>query len=287
MNKYLLLALSISALAGCNLINPEEPLPTYVKIDGIEVLDRQGTPLTSKVRGVALSLGRSDKIEALGVFMIPNIVPVLIEEPGELFVIPSIESDATVSQIYAYPFYKNITLDISPAPGDTLDLGTLQTRLIDTFTRHLDEDFEGGSTFEITGPDSACTYAVQTDEVSTGLYAGLTTLSAPQGEALLISNTAMSLTHTEQTYIELDYKSNADFGVSLVYQDPATSTFQEYSLLGLRAKDDWNTVYVKLSDKIGYINASTYYLAFKVVRDEQASTPTRLYLDNVRVNALK
>ncbi len=270
---------------SCNLINPDEPLPTYVQIDSIKVLDRNGNPMTSNVQGASISIGNSSSIDLLGVFRTPMVIPALIEEAGEIYILPSVEADAIASQVYAYPFYKKVIKPISPKPGDTVKYGVLQTTLVDTFKRFLNDDFEGGSTFTINGADSAASFEIQSDIVSEGTYSGLLTLDAPQKSAFLVSSQLMELSFNSQTYIELDYKCNTNFGISLIYFNSSTNQLEETSIIGLRATSKWNTEYIKIDDDVGYAQSSRFYLAFKLVRDSESTEPARLYLDNVRVNA--
>ncbi len=271
-------------LLGCDVINPDETIPTYVKIDGIQIQDRNGDIMTSSVQGASLSLGGTDAVELVGVFRLPVVAPLLVDQDGELFILPSVEVDGQVSQLYSYPFYKNFSVPLSALPGDTVDLGMLTTTLTDTFNRLLNENFEGGSSFTLS-VDSSASFNIQTDQVSQGIYSGLLRLEAPQKSVNLTSGSPMLLDFNKPTYVEFDYKSNSNFGVSLIYQSAGSPTLEEAGITGVKASDEWNTAYVKIDDNAGFLQAEKYFLSFKLIREEGQSAPSEVYLDNVRVNA--
>ncbi len=284
MTRILLLCLvAMSILSSCDIINPEEPIPTYVRIDSILVQDASGQTLSSKVTGASISYGNSGAIELLGVFRLPMVIPVLADQTGELYILPSVDVDGMLAQLYSYYFYQRIEADIVPSPGDTLDLGTLYASVIDTYSHHLDEDFEGGTAFALEGADSAADFGIQTDVVCSGDYSGLLEISAPQINAYILNSTQMDIPLGRISYVEIDYKSNVDLGVSLIYYDANTMSLKEFSFIGLRKKEDWNKVYLKIDDDIGYTQSPYYFLAIEANRDPDSGEDAQIYLDNVLV----
>ncbi len=280
MYKISIFLLLTSFIISCDVINPEEQIPTYVKIDNIRVLDKHQNPVTSKVTSASLSYGNSNSISLVGVFRLPMITPVLANEDGDLFILPGVDTDGRISQSYKYPFYKLVKDTIEYKPGDTIDYGTVTCYLIDTFEAKLNDGFENGSSFHVEGPDSAASTTIQSQIVSSGNQALELKLSDPQDVAYYTSDIQLSLRYNKSTFLEFDYYSEADFGVVLFYLDQQTQNYQEFNLLGVRGKGEWNKLYVNLTDEVNYLGPTNLRVGFKLLRND--APEVKVYLDNVK-----
>ncbi len=287
MNKYIIL-LGLTAgimFSSCNIINPDEEIPTYIRIDSIVLEDASGNRMPSEIAGANISYGNNSTVSLVGVFRLPMVIPVLANEPGEIFILPTIDADGMVAQLFVYPYYQNLNLPITPAPGDTLDFGTVVTYPADTFYTSMKDDFEGGTSFEVGESDSVSTFGIQTDVVSEGTYSGIFEIPAPQVLGYIISTEQMYIPLSRNSYIEFDYKSNVDFGVSIIYYSQNTSRLEEYSIIGYRKKENWNKAYIAIDDDLAAMNSNVHFLAFKAFRDTTSSENAKIYLDNVVVKS--
>ncbi len=280
MSRYLLLLLIVPVMFSCDIINPEEQIPTYVKIDGIRVVDKDGNEITSKVTSASISYGNSSLISLVGVFRLPMITPVLANEKGDLYILPGVDNDGRIGQSYKYPFYRQAVDTLDFLPGDTVDYGIVTCKMLDTFRADLNDDFENGSSFVIEGPDSAAETQIQNTIVASGSQALELSLMEPQEYAYYVSSRPLELKYNKATYLEFDYYSDKDFGVVVFYFDKASQSYKEFNLLGVRGKSEWNKMYVNLIDEISIFGATKLRVGFKLLRKEPGEM--KVYLDNVK-----
>lgn len=268
--------------SSCNIINPEEEIPTYLRIDSISVEDENGVPISSKITGASVSYSNSSAVNLVGVFRLPMYIPVLADMDGEVIILPSIDVDASPYNLITYPFLAKITKEFPMKPGDTVNLGTLKTKYLSNFTEKLDEDFEQGGISMDIDPDSLAEWSPETTIVRDGDYSGKFEVHGTQKVTYFVIPKDLLLRFNKQTYIELDYRGNVDMGIVLMYIEQGSTLFKEYGLLGLRQKDDWNKAYINITDNIGSIGETTYRLGFKVIRE--ATDPDAVfYLDNIKI----
>lgn len=78
-------------------------------------------------------------------------------------------------------------------------------------------------------------------------------------------------------YLEIDYKGNTEFEVHV-----ATNGILTY-VSTVNPKENWNKIYIQLSDGINAINSSTLKkIVFKVVRNQNIAEQ-KIYLDNIKL----
>ena len=84
------------------------------------------------------------------------------------------------------------------------------------------------------------------------------------------------------TYLELDYKSDSEFLVGMYINFPNTPTLQK-DLLWINPKDDWNKIYVNLTQTVSEaIGAESFSVFIRMQRDNFSEVKT-LDFDNIRI----
>src|ERR1043165_596911 len=89
---------------GCNMINPDERIPTYIHIDSFKFInDNPG--LTGSSSHDIKSVWAFIDGQTVGVFDLPATIPVLLDKTGELKLAPGIDNQGLTTYQELYPFY--------------------------------------------------------------------------------------------------------------------------------------------------------------------------------------
>ena len=285
MKKVLIVISFISLIAlyaSCNIINPDEPIPSYIKIEKIEKITN---PLTEGSNSEKISdawVFVND--QTIGVFELPCLIPVLQSGNAQISIQAGIRVNGISALRFPNPFYRfyvtqtkltpDIITTIEPVIGYFEDVN---------FAYRANFDDPSGITLEPT-PNSDTSIIVINDparvfEGNGSAYAVLTRDSTVMS---FQSTVVMNLPKNGRTvYLEMDYKVNGIFDVGLISITP-TNTFSRASLT-LNPTQGWNKVYVNLTENVSLAtNATGYRLFFRAERISGAQ-PLELFLDNLKV----
>ena len=84
------------------------------------------------------------------------------------------------------------------------------------------------------------------------------------------------------TYMELDYKNNTSFLVGMYINFPNSPTLEK-GLLWINPKEDWNKIYIDLTQTVSEaIGAETFSIFIKMQRDSNLDE-NKLDFDNIRI----
>lgn len=269
---------------GCNLINPDEEVPSYIEIRGIKTSSNyitQGTS-SSKVTDVWVYAGGS----YIGTYQLPAKFPILLSGKHKITLGAGIMANGIASTREFYPLYKFYDVDLDLIPGQ---ITTVDTFNVDYFTGlqyTWYEDFEkdtsgGGISLDTTNlsfanilPDSLDVF-----EGKRSLKLKVTT-AATVVECVTVGD-GYQLTKGRDIYLEMNYKCSQPFQVGLLGE-----TFigeRSIPVIRFNTETGWNKIYLRLGP---YINANGDVLKFKIYfRMDLATGATEgvAYLDNLKL----
>src|SRR5688572_13194974 len=103
--KALIAAILLAfAMQSCNIINPAEKVPTFVRLDSIRVttdsLVKTGTP-SSKISSAWVYVNN----DIVGVYDLPASIPLLIDANASVAIAPGINYTGLKDYQSIYPFY--------------------------------------------------------------------------------------------------------------------------------------------------------------------------------------
>lgn len=276
---FLLFLCAVVTLQSCEIINPEEKVPTYVHIDSFSFVPTLNTGTSShKITSVWAYFDN----QPLGAFDLPANIPVLTDVPGVLLVTPGVTYSGISDLQTKYSFYVSDTTTLTPSKGQVVHFQPETQYLAADVLNLTSEDFELGNSFSIVlGADTTLTRVSDPALVFEGSFAGYLYLkNKTLGESIM--NTAF--TASEDAFIELDYRSSINFEIGLQTTSSTGQLFSTY-LYGFRPKSEWNKVYIGLQDFIGaYPNRS-----YRVVIRARSDTPLEGFvsIDNLKVISIK
>lgn len=259
----------ILLLSACEVINPAEDTPAFVRINEMNT----SAIGTSNINDAWFYFDT----ELQGTYELPAVFPVLRSGTQEIFVAAGIKQNGISASRAKYPFYKWHTETVELTPGDTTTITPIIT--YDT-APVFSEDFENlnGHQFDtLSNSDILPFYVLE------GGNNHLKAILIDNEEKLSIASPSISLPLQSEIYLEIDYKSNSDFLVGLM------SYYPEYALPEvtnvITPKEDWNKIYIDLKDYVASkINDGAISFSVWIAMDKDTTlSQSELSLDNIKL----
>ena len=270
MKKTLYFLIAISLFSCDKDDTTTNGVPSYIQIDEI-TLDED---YTTNITDAWVYIDGVNK----GVYELPAHFPVLNDGAVEVRIYAGIKDNGIASQRVTYPFYHSdtstikLTIDSTTIISPTVVLKENIEGIIDNFDQSY--NFNHDTCFSV--PETEGPY---------GNYGSLSFLDSILVTEINYKN-PLSFDNVPQqgsaTYLELDYKSDSEFLVGMYINFPNTPTLQK-DLLWINPKDDWNKIYVNLTQTVSEaIGAESFSVFIRMQRDNFSEVKT-LDFDNIRI----
>ncbi|MFO7616700.1 MAG: hypothetical protein R6V75_05570 [Bacteroidales bacterium] len=269
-----------SLLFSCDLINPPEKIPTYIKIDTmlVRVDDFDRGAATHQISNVFLTVENS----LLGIFEMPFTVPCLSTGKQEVFIRPGIRLNGIAGSRVEYPFFKPYRDSVNLAEGEIITINPITTYKDECQFPWM-EDFEDAGVSFIYSQYSDTTIRNQTSIVRTGRYSGAIYLddnnryfeaTGPK-DFVLPRNSATIL-------LEFDYINDVEFELGMYVMEDGAAVWN--SLLVVRENSNWKRFYADLHTTVAYNNnAEAFRIGFRAEYDTTRTGTQHIILDNVKL----
>ena len=248
-------------------------IPAYIKIENIYLGENDSN---STITDAWVYING----QLQGVYELPAKFPVLEEGNANIKVYAGIKNNGIASDRVIYPFYssdttnKVLTINASTEIYPTVNI---KENIDGQF-----DDFDNGYSF-----NSDTCFQV----LSGGPYGKYGSLSLSDSDSILITEInyqdfPLSFENVPQqgspTYLELDYKSNTTFLVGMYINSPNSPTLEK-GLLWINPKEDWNKIYIDLTQTVSEaIGAETFSIFIKMQRDSNLDE-NKLDFDNIKI----
>jgi hypothetical protein len=274
---------------ACATFDKEEPLPSYIRITGIDLktpTDNSQGSSSSNVTDAWVYI--NDNLQ--GVYPMPTRFPVLQSGNVKLSVRSGIVRNGIDATRIDYPFYNAWDTTIVLKEKEILSLKPRILGYRSGTVFHLNEDFEGlGLNFEKTSSS--------TNDIFKSSNPSLVFEGNNCGKFEILSGTIDVTVATTKLYnlpkqgasvfLEMNYKINQPMEVGVFAQNGAQ--IKQSSVLGLRAtvneqgEQVWKKVYIDLTEAISNETyASGYKIYFYAKQVDGVSNPLFL-VDNVKL----
>jgi len=285
----LLVLLGSGFWSGCDLINPEEPIPGYVHIPSVEVVTQSGEgTAAAKLTEVWVTAGG----EFVGAYPIPADVPILGEGETTLFVQAGIKDNGVGSLPEIYPFFEAYEQTITLGPNTT-DTVRPVFRYLDQTQFALVEDFENGSqVFRDVFSGSSSQLELVQDEVFEGNSALRITLDSVNTlvqAATLERYPEIVGNNSARVYLEMHYKSEVPVVFGLIGYDAGQFAGSRTEFIaGFLPSEEWNKIYFNFSLDAIELGRDEYqvFLQASIPNGEGGNAQAgqaRVWLDNVKL----
>lgn len=283
MKYNVLLCVAVSfLLSGCSAIDPKEDIPTYVQIDSVDFVINNSLKEGSASHNIKTAWVYYNN-NSIGVFDLPCRVPVITDgEEGVFSFAPGITLNGLQDLQPRYEFYQFDTLLLKTSPGKVINF-TPMIGYVNTATFQYKEDFEVGNTFEeyqgLIG-DTAIVRTTDPSLIIEGGGSGLIRLDANTPTSENITKSKFSIKPGE-SFIEIDYKCSVPFEIGLYNTLSSQVDVHEY-IAGVKAKEEWNKIYIELGSYTGKYPGTNYRVMIKAALPEGQSQGY-VILDNIKV----
>ena len=270
----------ILSLFSCNIINPEEPIPSFIKVTEYQLIDNPNLNEGSISNKITDGWVYVDN-ELMGAFEIPFTIPLLKEGVHNISIRAGIMLNGIASTRVIYPFYAAYDTTITLTADQTVTILPVFSYRSDAKITFL-EDFESsGLKLERSGTSDTTLIHIKNNPVvfeGTGCGAGFI------GDNMLFeiaSTTTYSLPKSD-LYLELNYKNEIGFTAGVIANEFGQNNYYGTGLL-INPSANWNKMYVDLAAATvasqNALNFKLYISAFKTAD----GTVQSMYIDNVKI----
>ena len=276
------LAVMMLFLGSCDKDN-EARLPYYLYIDTVVVktdLFHQGAP-THNITDLWVYAGG----KFVGVFDKKKIIPILPEDnaDNEILIFAGVRENGIKIEVNIYYLYKEYKYSLRKPPG-VIDTVKVEFRYVDHAKFLFIEGFENTNIFNMDLDGDPATALKRTmEEACWGRYSGKVMLTEEHN--IFSATTKLDYFGIPDkgnlVYLELDYKGNVPFVIGVSGKDKDENEYKQDIIL-LKEKDNWQKVYVNLTQTIQQSALQSYKIYFNAIHNEKAGT-SLLYLDNIKL----
>ena len=269
-------------IQGCEIINPEEQIPSYVYINEFSFttsLDIQGYA-SSKLPDAWVYANN----EFIGAFELPTTIPILADGETEIIVYPGIKENGISGTGMIYPFYNpfTITRNLIAGATDTLSPSTTYKNSA-AISFLMIERFESSNPFYSVIEDASLTTTSDETIVFEGNRSAISTMTgAIDTFYVQTSDPIFFPTIDHQLFLELDYKCDIPFNI-WVKCNTATGNSLYDEVLTITSKENWNKIYVNLNATLQYFASfqpESYHLEFRAINTLDTAT---IMFDNIKI----
>ena len=281
LHLWVLLFLGLSAVS-CDVINPEEPAPTilHLKPFQFEVQSGQGSAI-NKIPEVWVYANSS----YIGTFAPP--VDIYYQETGatEFTFRPGIRNNGLANDAIVYPMFNAYSENLTAGEGLFFDVQPV-TSYLPAAVFSLIEDFEVGNSFTEDRDTVAASKMIRSStDVFEGQYSGQMTMTADADFIEVTHTVPLSGLPADgrPTYLEFRYKNEVEMSIGLLGITLEGQSFSNFFYL-IRPTDEWNMLYIELTDFISASELPAYKIIFRSLYPE-GSTKSQYnnFLDNIKV----
>jgi hypothetical protein len=263
------------ALSACEVFNPEEEIPSYIRIERMNVSTDLATQGSTSHKITDAWLYVDDQF--IGAFELPANIPVLAGGEHTVKIRAGIKQNGISATRVQYPFYNFYTSSANLQRGSVTNMQPVVTYFSGTTFAWL-ENFDNTGTTMSSGPLPTDTIVVQqSNVVFEGTQSGAIVLDGNKSVFFGTSATAYNLPAGEQnSWLELNYKCNNPFTVGIM-----TTSNLTFPVLVVNPSDDWNKIYIDLSPEVSSHNGP-FHIYISMARAETVSS-AQLYIDNIKL----
>jgi hypothetical protein len=288
--KYFLIAILTAILVqSCNIINPKEPVPTYINIDTFTFKNPNASFTGTSSQLIPAAFVYADG-QAVGAFDLPCTVPALIKQDAKITIIPAVYNQGLRSYIIIYPFFNSDTSHtLKYKPGEIQSIKPI-TGYRPTLTESnfkYKNDFESGLNFKYLSGDGEMKIENNPSIVFEGKNVGAIILNN-EIRTIEVVATDFITPQIDKCFLEINYRCSVPFAVGMRCENDNGGFYEEY-LAGFNSRTTWNKMYVELGSFMHKQSLySKFYLTFRASLDGNLDSASEgyVYIDNIKIVAL-
>jgi len=275
----------LSLFSGCNLINPAEPIPSYIHIERIGLTTDYASQGSNSAKISDAWVYIDGKLQ--GCYELPVTFPVLMQGNHTVIVKAGIKINGIAATRAPYPFYEQYSRSITLTPGQIETLSPTVSYSSGVSFPWL-EDFDATNSLQNSPSGSDTTIqliTIPSGSTHPDVYEGTGSAAAyldthrTNGEFIC---TPSRVLHggTTPVFLEFNYKCNASFTVGMYSHGSASSV--KTPILNFRSSEGWNKAYLYLTPTISAFPGDDYTVFF-AMQNGIGMDSMAFVLDNIKL----
>ncbi len=261
---------------SCSIINPDEQIPAYIKIDTVTFTASPGQG-TSSQKITDIWLYENEGL--LGAFEVPALIPVLASGATSVILTPGIWDDGISAVRVQYPFFFPDTTTLDFVDGNTIHVSP--HIIYRTGTKfYFNEDFEAGNLFSQIGGDTNMIRINMFEEIFEGNYSGAIYLDKDRPVYEGRSSSSYNFPDGQPVYLEMNYKCEQPFEIGLYGKQQGATVY--YYKWTINTKGSWNKIYLDMGADVTQLKADDYQILIRAVLSSDRSS-SKIVLDNIKL----
>ncbi|MFI5219295.1 MAG: hypothetical protein ACHQNT_07370 [Bacteroidia bacterium] len=265
---------------SCDLINPAEPIPSYLNISSVQFNSSIGSS-SHKITDFYVNIDTRYQ----GAYPIPTNFPLLETGVHEMIFFPGVILNGTSNTRGVYPLYKPYTQTVTLVAGVPVEI-TPVIAYYDSVVCTWCEDFEddaGHDFIESANSDTGMVHLKNSEpDIFEGTGSGAVYLNETRIHFKVETSNGYDLPIFGQSvYLEVNYKCNQQFIIGIISKE--FNTTYDVPVIVINAKETWNKLYIELASVIqAYPNAIDYKIYIEGTKDTEVGAPA-FYFDNFKL----
>ncbi|MBL7926257.1 MAG: hypothetical protein JNK61_05045 [Bacteroidia bacterium] len=261
-------------MSSCELINPEEPIPAYIKIDTNVFTVNTGSS-SSAIFDSWVYI--DNKLQ--GTYEMPFSIPVLYSGQHQVTISAGIKVNGLNSVRSVYPLYTVYDTTLNFEPGKTAIIKPRCTYNSNVVVNVVD-DFDSGTTKFVRDADSD-TMITTTNNAFEGSFSGEFYLDTIRRRISISTLNKFVIPKGRINIIELNYNCNNSFVVGLIRNYVGNSQRLEMIAV-LPSGGKWRKMYISIVDAVNNLTADNYNI-YIYAQIDQGNTQAKVMLDNLKL----
>ena len=269
---------------SCEIINPNENIPSYIHIDSISLTNVNHPEYGSTSHKITDAWVYVDD-QLIGAFELPATFPVLFSGSHTVTIKAGIKVNGISGTRAIYPFYTPNISKINLNVGSVVTINPTLT--YNSYTNFAwKEAFEDGgiSLIKTINSDTIIMQTSDSTKVFEGSFSGVVNLDAnkPLFQCQTANSFGLPTGSDNPVFLEMNYKANQEFLIGL-FATNSTET-QKLEALYVNKSTNWNKIYINLKSAIELTTISNpKYQIFIEAEKSSDVTTTELLFDNIKL----
>ncbi len=271
-------------ISACNLINPEEPIPSYLSIKEVNV---NATALQGSASHKIVDVYVFVNNQAAGTYPALATFPLLYEGENDFIFSAGIMVNGITAARGIYPFYKSDKKRLKLTRGQITQVNLIfeyNENTIFKWMESFDSPSSGLGFISVTGTGADIQFLpAGHPDIFEGYSSGVVYLNSSKKAFDIESSLSFSLPKTGRAiFLEINYQCSHDFEIGLTARYPFSSD-QRWYAISVKAKSQWNKLYVDLSDGPSTFNDAADYKLYLKGELKEGESQGRYLFDNFKI----
>jgi hypothetical protein len=284
MHKLKWMAAGFLMLHSCNLINPDEPIPAYIKGNEITL---SVNPLQGSSSHKIIDLYVFVDNQAAGCHPAQSTFPLLYQGSHEFVFSAGISINGIAASRGIYPFYKSYQTSLTLTPGRITEINPVFEYTDNTVFKWTENFDNPGSGIGFISTTSAGADMLFLPSGSPDIFEGNNSGTIQLNSSFPSFDVESSLSFTlpkinKAIFLELNYKCTDKLEIGLT-ANYALSGTQRWYAVTINPKSTWNKLYVNLTPGPAEHQDAVDFKLYLKGNLSEGNSSASYFLDNLKV----